>query len=135
MTPRIRNHTQFARAVLWLARHRGEDTTRAVELTAHLFEVSTSDVRAAVERRRGARLDEMRKDTIIAARIDYEAANGMMHVYVSTATERDFELFAYYRDELRFTWSEFIGRTVAEARDLHRARDVAFLRDEVAAHG
>jgi hypothetical protein len=37
-------------------------------------------------------------------------------------------LFDYFSDELRFSPDEFVGKTVAECRDLRHARDVAYLQ-------
>ncbi|MFH1404985.1 MAG: hypothetical protein ABIH21_02710 [Patescibacteria group bacterium] len=38
------------------------------------------------------------------------------------------KLFEYYPDEIGFSPSEFIGLTLDQALDLHRKRDVAYLR-------
>jgi hypothetical protein len=37
-------------------------------------------------------------------------------------------LFRYFPDELRFTASDFVGRTVTEARALRHRRDVDWLK-------
>lgn len=37
-------------------------------------------------------------------------------------------LFSWFVDELYFTEEEFVGLTVAEAYEVHRKRDVAFLQ-------
>lgn len=132
--PRPKRSEMFARAVMWLARHRGEDIANAVELTAHLFQVSTGDVREALRRLRGEELDRMTDHVIIAATM-VPGDDGRNTVVVTTQSERGICLFSYFRDELRFTADEFVGKTVAAARAMHHERDVAFLRDEVAAHG
>jgi hypothetical protein len=38
------------------------------------------------------------------------------------------KLFRYFPDELRFTASDFVGRTVTEARALRHRRDVDWLK-------
>lgn len=37
-------------------------------------------------------------------------------------------LFSFYPDEISFSKSEFIGLTEAQAMDLRRTKDIAFLR-------
>jgi len=40
------------------------------------------------------------------------------------------KLFSFYPDEIRFDEGELVGLTEAEARDLYRRKDVAYLRDD-----
>lgn len=37
-------------------------------------------------------------------------------------------VFPWFSDELSFTETELVGKTVEEARDLKQARDIAYLR-------
>ena len=54
--------------------------------------------------------------------------DAMPLVTVKLDNEEVVDLFRYYPDEVNFTEAEFVGLTVAEARDLHRKKDVAFLK-------
>ena len=38
------------------------------------------------------------------------------------------ELFSFYPDEIRFDEGELVGLTEAEAHDLHRQKDLTYLR-------
>ena len=38
------------------------------------------------------------------------------------------ELFSFYPDEIRFDEGELVGLTEAEARELYRRKDIAYLR-------
>lgn len=49
-------------------------------------------------------------------------------VTVTLDNDEKVEIFQYYPDEVSFTEDEFVGLTEAEARDLHRKKDVAFLK-------
>jgi len=42
--------------------------------------------------------------------------------------EEQVVLFTYYSDELTFTSDELVGLSVDGARELHRVRDVAYLK-------
>ena len=53
----------------------------------------------------------------------------MPEVMVKTSGDEDYtSLFSYYPDEISFSESEFIGKTVAQAKALRHERDVAYLR-------
>jgi hypothetical protein len=55
--------------------------------------------------------------------------DGLPEVMVKYAGSDEFEqLFTYYPDELSFAAGEFVGKTRAEALELKRQRDVAYLR-------
>lgn len=57
------------------------------------------------------------------------SAGGPGHVAVLATFDDSttVEVFTYYTDELTFTSDDLIGLTAAQARDLHRARDLAWL--------
>jgi hypothetical protein len=73
-------------------------------------------------------------DVITAARVEqtelWAGQPGQSEVHVSVAPGGiDWhQLFAFYADEYTFTAVEFVGLTVAQARQLHFDRDVAYLR-------
>jgi hypothetical protein len=55
--------------------------------------------------------------------------DGLPEVMVKYEGSTEFEpLFTYFPDELSFSAGEFIGKTRAEAFELKRQRDVAYLR-------
>jgi midasin (ATPase involved in ribosome maturation) len=54
--------------------------------------------------------------------------DGRLAIYAYMQTGHEVRLFAYYSDELSFNLSDFIGKTVQEARDLFMWRDGAYLR-------
>jgi len=49
-------------------------------------------------------------------------------VFATMDNGQEEELFSFYPDEIMFTPSEFVGLTVAEARQLFHKKDVAFLQ-------
>lgn len=52
----------------------------------------------------------------------------MPEVHVTTEDGTEQKLFEYYPDEISFNVEEFVGLTIAEAKDLKRKKDVAYLR-------
>jgi len=54
--------------------------------------------------------------------------DGRLAIYAYMRTGHEVRLFAYYPDELSFSSSDFIGKTVHEARELFMRRDGAYLR-------
>ena len=67
---------------------------------------------------------------IVSARVT--KAGGMFdplpEVFVTLEDGVEQRLFDFYPDELSFSAREFVGLTLAEAHDLKRKKDVAFLR-------
>ncbi len=63
--------------------------------------------------------------TITAARIEKISHPWVMIGTINGLEER---LFSYFSDELRFTPEEVVGLTEDQAADLHRQRDIAYLR-------
>lgn len=47
---------------------------------------------------------------------------------VVEGSDQEHELFEYYPDEITFTATEFIGKTVAEGHKLKYTKDLAYLR-------
>ena len=67
--------------------------------------------------------------TILRAAIAKNGITGMSIVCADLSDGREaVQLFQYYSDELSFREDEFVGMTVAEARQLRHDRDVAYLR-------
>ena len=52
----------------------------------------------------------------------------MPSVYVTLSNGDSYDLFEYYPDEITFSKSEFIGLTVAEARNLKTQKDLIFIQ-------
>ena len=52
----------------------------------------------------------------------------MPSVYVTLSNGDSVDLFEYYSDEISFSESEFIGLTVAEARNLKTHKDFIFIQ-------
>lgn len=52
---------------------------------------------------------------------------GPIRVVAMLSDGSEVEVFRYYSDELRFSADDLVGRTVEEARKLHRARDSKWL--------
>jgi hypothetical protein len=67
----------------------------------------------------------MSNDRIESIRI--EATYGRLRAVASVAGT-EVTLFAWYADEISITIGELIGLTVQQALELHRAKDVAYLR-------
>lgn len=57
---------------------------------------------------------------------DPNAGRGRVIVTLENGTEE--EAFSYYLDELAFSPTEFLGKTLEEARQIHHRKDVAYLR-------
>ena len=52
----------------------------------------------------------------------------MPEVIVTVEDGAEVSLFTYYPDEISFKPSEFIGKTVQQARELKISKDLAYLR-------
>lgn len=52
----------------------------------------------------------------------------MPEVYATLEDGTEVRLFEYYPDEISFTPGEFVGLSVAEAKDLRRQKDLKFLQ-------
>jgi hypothetical protein len=66
---------------------------------------------------------------IVDAEVIVEGMFGDTRVMVKYAEEGEFEkLFSFYPDEISFSKSEIIGKTVAEAKRLKFEKDRAYLR-------
>jgi hypothetical protein len=52
----------------------------------------------------------------------------MPEVWAKLEDGSDVRVFDFYPDEIRFTPSEFVGLTLAEARQLKFRKDIAYLR-------
>ena len=74
----------------------------------------------------------MRQDTLIVdARITAlpkTLSDPIPEVIVETEEGEEIVLFAYYPDEIAFRAEEFVGKTLAEARELKVRRDTEFLQ-------
>ena len=68
----------------------------------------------------------MKADVATDVEFKDSASPGLVHVYLILDGQR-FHAFRYFADELTFTKEELLGKTLAEARALHHARDRDYL--------
>lgn len=69
--------------------------------------------------------------TIVRARITAmpkQILDPMPEVWATLEDGSEVRVFDYYPDEISFSPSEFVGLTLAEARQLKFRKDVAYLR-------
>ena len=70
----------------------------------------------------------IRSKTMYIATTSFVREDGRLAIYAYMLTGHEVRLFAFSSDELSFSSSDFVGRTVREARDLFMRRDGAYLR-------
>ena len=66
--------------------------------------------------------------TILSADITYKNGSESVWVVIAGGDGQAIKLFEYYSDEISFSPSEFVGKTVPQARALRRGRDTDYLR-------